>query len=252
MNKPLLSVITVVRNDVKNIERTILSVLSQTYDNIEYIVVDGLSTDGTVSIIEKYRKEISSFKSEHDHGVYDGMNKGISLSHGQYVLFMNSGDIFHSADSVSLMMLDSVCDSNTIVYGNVSVKYWDGTYVERPHEFFKTSMKFKGIGICHQSMFFPGDTIRKMQYDLNYRIAADYDLAYKMWKNGTNFIYRDIVVADYDWGNGISSNPNKLVDVYLENARVCHQICHPLLWAKIVLIYIRFVKNTVSEFIRHK
>lgn len=236
---PLVSIITAVRNDITNIEKTIISVLSQSYPNIEYIIIDGLSTDGTVEVIERFRGRINVFISESDNGVYDAMNKGISLSQGKYVMFMNSGDSFHSCDSIQLMQLENVKNVNTVVYGNVSVRYWDGVYVEHPHEFFKTIMKFKGIGICHQSMFFPGDIIRKMKYDLRYKIVADYDMAYKMWKSGVDFLYRDVVVADYDWGNGISSNPGKLVDVYVENARVCNQFYHPLFWAKVMLIYAR-------------
>lgn len=244
---PLVSIITVVRNDIKNIEKTIVSVTSQSCHNIEYIVIDGLSTDGTVDVIERFRDKINVFISESDNGVYDAMNKGISLSRGRYVIFMNSGDTFHSHNSIKQMGLENVSNYNTVVYGNVSVRYWDGVYVEKPHEFFNTIMKFKGIGICHQSMFFPGKIIRKMSYDLKYKIAADYDMAYKMWKSGVNFLYCDVIVADYDWGNGISSNPRKLVDVYVENARVCNQLYHPLFWAKVMMIYAKLLKEKIIK-----
>ena len=102
--------------------------------------------------------------------------------------------------------------------------------LEKPRPFFNSKMKFKGIGICHQSMFFPGKLIRNEKYDLSYKIAADYDLAYRLWRKGTEFLYRDITIAKYDWGKGISSNPYKLLDVYRENARVCHQQLNPLYW----------------------
>lgn len=241
---PSISIITVVRNDVNNIERTINSVLNLNYDGeIEYIVIDGASTDGTIDIINRYKDNISLILSEPDKGVYDAMNKGIALSHGEFVNFMNSGDTFHDVNAVKDMNLDSLVDRNTIVYGDVSVKYWDGIYVEHPNEFFNTFMKFKGVGICHQTMFFPGDIIRKMEYDLKYRIAADYDLAYRMWKNKVNFVRRNVIVADYEWGNGISSNPKKLLDVYRENAAICHQTLSPLYWAKILLELYRLYKK---------
>lgn len=242
MNCLKVSVVTVVRNDAKNIEKTILSVLSQTYPCIEYIIVDGASTDGTIEIIKKFSDKISYWISETDKGVYDAMNKGIKASTGNFVIFMNSGDTFHSDDAIEKMRLCEV-EPKTIVYGNVLAKYWDGAKVERPMEFFKTSMKFKGIGINHQTIFFPGDEIRKREYDLSYRIASDYDLTYRMWKDGIKFLYRDAVVADYEWGNGISSNPKGLIPVYQENARVCKQQWNPLFWAKIVLEYYRLLKK---------
>jgi len=234
----IVSVITVVRNDKNNIEKTINSVLAQTYKDIEFIVLDGASSDGTRDVIEKHSSQISYWKSEPDKGVYDAMNKGIKASTGDFVIFMNSGDTFHTDDAIEKMLLEEV-ESNTIVYGNVSAKYWDGVYIEKPKPFFNTIMRFKGIGINHQTMFFPGEVIRNMAYNLSYKIAADYDLAYRMWKNGVLFLYRDVVVADYEWGNGISSNPFKLLEVYRENARVCHQQWSPLYWAKLALEYYR-------------
>lgn len=237
-----VSVITAVWNDAEHLETTIQSVLSQTYQNIEYIIIDGDSKDGTVDIIKKHSAKTSYWVSEPDKGVYDAMNKGIAASTGDFVIFMNSGDAFHSEDAIEKMRLYDV-EKNTIVYGNVSVKYWDGVVIEKPHEFFRTSMKFKGVGICHQTVFFPGEVLRKMKYDLSYRIASDYDLMYRMWNDGTKFCYRDVVVADYEWGNGISSNPYKLLEVYQENARVCGQQWNPLYWAKLALEYYRLKRK---------
>lgn len=241
---PKLSVITVVRNDVENIERTIKSVIEQDYSGeLEFVIIDGASTDGTVDVINKYSTEISYFVSEPDRGVYDAMNKGMQVSTGDFVNFLNSGDTYHSPDAVSSLMLETIDDKNTVVYGNVSVKYWDGVYVEKPKEFFNTYMKFKGIGINHQTMFYPGSVIRAMQYDLSYKIVADYDLTFRMWKDGVHFIYRDVIIADYEWGNGISSNPKGLISVYKENARVAGQSLNPLYWIKLMLEYYRFFRK---------
>ena len=99
MFQPKLSVITVVYNDVKGIERTMLSVLNQTYLNIEYILIDGLSTDGTLDIIKKYQDRIKSI-IEKDAGIYDAMNKGLAIATGDYILFMNSGDEIYASDTV--------------------------------------------------------------------------------------------------------------------------------------------------------
>lgn len=241
-----VTVVTAVLNDAGHIEQTILSVISQTDIEIEYIIVDGGSKDGTLELIGKYKDKISLLISEPDRGVYDAMNKGIKYSTGDFVYFLNSGDVLLNPSILSKIKFEDVNVRNTIIYGNVIVAYGNIEALEKPRPFFKSKMKFKGIGICHQSMFFPGELIRNEKYDLSYNIAADYDLAYRLWRKGTVFLYKDITIAKYDWGKGISSNPYKLLDVYRENARVCHQQLNPLYWAKMVLEYIRLQKKLAN------
>ena len=241
-----VTVVTAVLNDAGHIEQTILSVISQTDIEIEYIIVDGGSKDGTLELIGKYKDKISLLISEPDRGVYDAMNKGIKYSTGDFVYFLNSGDVLLNPSILSKIKFEDVNVRNTIIYGNVIVAYGNIEAFEKPRPFFNSKMKFKGIGICHQSMFFPGELIRNEKYDLSYNIAADYDLAYRLWRKGTVFLYKDITIAKYDWGKGISSNPYKLLDVYLENARVCHQQLNPLYWAKMVLEYIRLQKKLAN------
>ena len=102
MNNPKISVVTVVYNDVDHIESTIKSVISQTYPHIEYIVIDGGSTDGTVDIIKKYKNSIAYFISEKDNGIYDAMNQGIEYANGKFVCFLNCGDFFADNKGKSL------------------------------------------------------------------------------------------------------------------------------------------------------
>ena len=241
-----VTVVTAVLNDAGHIEQTILSVISQTDIEIEYIIVDGGSKDGTLELIGKYKDKISLLISESDRGVYDAMNKGIKYSTGDFVYFLNSGDVLLNPSILSKIKLEELKERNTIIYGNVVVAYGNIEALEKPRPFFNSKMKFKGIGICHQSMFFPGELIRNEKYDLSYKIAADYDLVYRLWRKGTEFLYRDITIAKYDWGKGISSNPYKLLDVYRENARVCHQQLNPLYWAKMILEYIRLQKKLAN------
>ena len=241
-----VTVVTAVLNDAGHIEQTILSVISQTDIEIEYIIVDGGSKDGTLELIGKYKDKISLLISEPDRGVYDAMNKGIKYSTGDFVYFINSGDILLNPSILSKIKLEELKERNAIIYGNVVVAYGNIEALEKPRPFFNSKMKFKGIGICHQSMFFPGELIRNEKYDLSYNIAADYDLAYRLWRKGTEFLYKDITIAKYDWGKGISSNPYKLLDVYRENARVCHQQLNPLYWAKMILEYIRLQKKLAN------
>ena len=241
-----VTVVTAVLNDAGHIEQTILSVISQTDIEIEYIIVDGGSKDGTLELIGKYKDKISLLISESDRGVYDAMNKGIKYSTGDFVYFLNSGDVLLNPSILSKIKLEELKERNAIIYGNVVVAYGNIEALEKPRPFFNSKMKFKGIGICHQSMFFPGELIRNEKYDLSYKIAADYDLVYRLWRKGTEFLYKDITIAKYDWGKGISSNPYKLLDVYRENARVCHQQLNPLYWAKMILEYIRLQKKLAN------
>ena len=100
MFQPKLTVITIIYNNVHYIERTVLSVLNQSYTNIEYLLIDGASNDGTLEILKQYEGRIGKLVSERDKGIYDAMNKGLSLATGDYVLFMNSGDEIYSSDTV--------------------------------------------------------------------------------------------------------------------------------------------------------
>src|SRR5690606_30753578 len=99
--KPKISIITIVYNNVRDIRYTLASVANQDYPNIEYIVVDGLSNDGTMEVIQEYRSHISTLVSEKDKGIYDAMNKGLKLATGDYVLFLNSGDELFANDTLS-------------------------------------------------------------------------------------------------------------------------------------------------------
>jgi len=242
-----ISIITVVKNDSEHLEQTIQSVLSQTYSKLEYIIIDGGSNDGTIDIIKKYSDKITYWVSEPDKGVYDAMNKAIAASTGDYVNFMNSGDTFHDKNVLSNMRFDEIAFGNNCFYGDVNEIQDDGIHRIKPKPFFETSLKFLGIGICHQTMFFPGDVIRRMKYDLQYRIVSDYDLAYRMYKEKVNFVYRDVLVADCSWGEGISSDPFGFIKVYKENVRVCKQQWHPLYWVKLALEFYRLQKKKLAR-----
>ncbi|HZH55525.1 MAG TPA: glycosyltransferase family 2 protein [Sphingobacteriaceae bacterium] len=117
---PTLSVITVVYNNVKDIARTLHSVLDQSYPHIEYVVVDGGSTDGTLAVLRQYEDRISQLISEPDEGIYDAMNKGLRMATGDYVLFMNSGDELYASNTVEAVFA-SASDSD-IYYGETELR----------------------------------------------------------------------------------------------------------------------------------
>ena len=150
MNNPLISVVTVSYNAVTTIEKTILSVINQNYSNIEYIVIDGGSIDGTVDIIKKYADKITYWVSEPDKGIYDAMNKGIIVATGEWINFMNTGDTFYNENVFSeIFELNSYTED--VISGCAQLanhKIW------KPLDSKKmTLMDFYISGLCHQATF---------------------------------------------------------------------------------------------------
>ncbi len=116
--RPLITIVTVVYNGEKTLEQTILSVLNQSYENLEYIIIDGLSTDGTLDIIKKYEDKIDYWQNEPDKGIYDAMNKGIVLSSGEWINFMNSGDLFYDDMVLTKISPYLAKTKASVIYGN--------------------------------------------------------------------------------------------------------------------------------------
>lgn len=175
-----VSIITICFNSVETIEDTIGSVLSQDYKDIEYIVVDGGSTDETLEILSRYKNRISRIISEPDEGIYDAMNKGIRLATGEIIGFLNSGDIYMS-ESVAGQVVDSIQANDTdCCYGNLelvskedpekTVRKW----VSQPYQ---DSLFKKGWHPPHPTFFVKKSVYDKYGFfDLSYSIASDYEL----------------------------------------------------------------------------
>lgn len=174
MEQPLVSVVTVVFNDVHHLERTILSVLNQTYKNIEYIIIDGGSTDGTVEVIKKYADRLAYSVSEKDGGIFDAMNKGMLKAKGEWLNIMNSGDYFFS-NTVFEEIFTRDHSQSDLLYGN-----FIGNFNGRPAlcTAFEHVEKrsWKGMSLGHQAMFIRTEIMRKHPFDLQYRHSADGEL----------------------------------------------------------------------------
>lgn len=197
MFNPKLSVITVVYNNVRDIERTIHSVLGQTYNNIEYIIIDGLSNDGTLQVIEKYKNRISKFISEKDKGIYDAMNKGLAMATGDYVIFMNSGDEFYEAETVAAVF--ATAEGADIYYGETEMIADDGQSLgqrrhKAPAKFSWKGFKY-GMSISHQAIY-----IRRAltePYDSKYQLSADIDWIIRAAKKAKKIVNVKRYVAKY-------------------------------------------------------
>lgn len=197
MSHPILSVVTIVYNNVRDIERTMLSVLNQNYPYIEYIVIDGASTDGTLEIIKKYKNRLAKLISEKDKGIYDAMNKGLSLATGDYVLFMNSGDEIYEPTTVEKVF--ATAPNADIYYGETEMydENWNSLGQRRhqaPENFNWQSFKY-GMNISHQAIYIKRSLTQP--YDLRYKYSADIDWIIKIAKKASNIVNTNLYVAKY-------------------------------------------------------
>jgi glycosyltransferase involved in cell wall biosynthesis len=185
---PLITVITVVYNGAKYLEDTIKSVINQTYPNVEYIIIDGGSTDGTIDIIKKYENYIDYWVSEPDKGIYDAMNKGIDLTTGQWINFMNAGDRFFNYNTLFFIYqnVKSLNSNYDIVYGKVGIinekGEIDAIYGLNEKDSLKKLKKY--MSIPHQSTFYRLEFFKKTgKYDDDFKIAGDYEILLRSYKN---------------------------------------------------------------------
>ena len=197
---PGLSVITIVYNNARDIESTMLSVLHQTYTDIEYIVIDGASTDGTLELIKKYEGRVTKLVSEKDEGIYDAMNKGLALATKEYVVFMNSGDAFYSADTVEKVF--ATAPDADIYYGETEMMDDEGHSLGRrrhqaPAAFSWRSFKY-GMSVSHQAIY-----IRRViaePFDRKYALSADIEWILRAAKKTKKIVNVNQYVAKYRVG----------------------------------------------------
>lgn len=191
---PLISIITVVRNGERYIEQTILSVLDQSYDNIEYIVIDGGSTDGTLDIIRKYEDRIAYWTSEPDHGIYDAMNKGIKASSGILINLLNADDYLEP--NAVQTIVDEFLNINRacIIYSDVY--YIDERYSVKAR-FYCTITPWVGMTMNHQSMFVHREVYNRIGlYDTQYKLSSDYDFFVRCSNDDIDFFKVDAAVVN--------------------------------------------------------
>ncbi len=197
---PRFSIITVTYNAEKVIEETIQSVITQTYKNYEYIIIDGASKDNTLSVIDKYKNMISSVVSEPDKGLYDAMNKGITAATGDYLCFLNAGDSFHEDDTLQLMV-HSINDDALpdVLYGETAIVNKEGHFLhmrrlQTPEKLNWKSFK-QGMLVCHQAFFAKRSLAEP--FDLSYCFSADFDWCIRVMKKASTLHNTHITVIDY-------------------------------------------------------
>ncbi len=198
LNRPLVSIITVVLNGAKELESSIRSVIHSHVKNVEYIIIDGGSTDGTLAVLDEYEDSIDYWLSEPDRGIYDALNKAIASARGRWVCILGSDDTVSSTFALAAEYLKDEC---TIYYGDVfmigSKRRYDGPF---------SPWKLSRRNICQQAIFYPRSVFECYQFNLKYPILADWEFNLRCFHDAQyRFQYIPVVVANYNDITGRSS-----------------------------------------------
>jgi len=253
IKKPFFSVITVVKNDHLTISKTLSSVLNQSYKNFEYIIIDGKSTDGTLKILNKYKKKINKIISKADKGIYYAMNKGAKISNGEVILFVNSGDILSKN---ALKIVKKKFDSNKnigFVFGTVKRHYTTEMIYKYGINIKKLLYNFD-FATSHSTGFFIKKNIFKKvgYFNTNFKISADYDLYYKIIiKNKINGIAtkkRELIGI---MKSGGYSSKFSFIDHLKEEMKIRLDNEQNILFITIIFLN-SIIKNLLKKFNLHK
>tara|TARA_B110000902_G_C14275631_1_gene574825 strand:- start:2038 stop:2817 length:780 start_codon:yes stop_codon:yes gene_type:complete len=235
---PKITIITVVFNAVQEIEATLKSVFEQNYINKEVVVIDGGSTDGTLEIISKFEHKIDYFTTGQDSGIYDAMNKGIKLASGEWISFMNAGDMFNSNEILKNIFYQKTLDSD-VLFGDVVVDY--KTFTKRVKS-KKTSLLTYGMTFCHQSVFVKTRIYREKYFELRFKVSADFNFFFWCFTTGKKFERYDFPFSKISVG-GLSDKMR--MKVLTENRQIVRKHCKSNI--KVELIYFYKVLLTIFK-----
>ena len=198
----LLTIVTIVRNDFSGLERTLRSVIAQKSSEVEHVVVDGASTDGTLDVLRDHIYHLDAWVSEKDCGIYDAMNKGLALAKGAWICMLNAGDVFEPNVLPRVIEEMGSSDSLAILYGDAYYHYPDlGRRRLVPG---RSDQLFEAMSICHQAVFIPATLYARYgSYDISYRFAADFDYLLRLAVSGESFVRMPFAVATF-WAGGSS------------------------------------------------
>lgn len=214
MYNPTFSIITVCRNALPILQQTVASVRTQSFNDYEHIIIDGASTDGTIQWLTTQQQ--IEWISESDKGIYDAMNKGVKLAHGEWIIFMNAGDTLYDKEVLN-RIYPILQKGYGMVYGDI-VKEKKGKFItkhaELPHN---THRMF----FCHQALFTRRELLLKEPFDISLRLSADYKFVKQMYKQRTKMLYVPQIIACFDT-NGMSNT--HLIDGLKENIRIIKEL----------------------------
>lgn len=234
----LITIVTVCYNDAANIEKTIKSVIGQTLKSIEYIVIDGGSSDGTYEIIKSYADKITVFISEKDNGIYDAMNKGIRLAKGEWINFMNSGDVFASNDILEKIVSSGLMNKCSFIYSDF--------YIEKKNSKRLIRQDYDKGKVLHQSTIYKRSLHNRIGMYLVTRpyIISDYLFFVQVGSNNVQKYNEPISINDT---NGIS-----MQGTWCQYQRICVDYLFRRINVKGLFthLFIRLIKNAIKYIIK--
>ncbi len=240
-NLPMVTVVTVVLNGAEHIESTIRSVIGQDYPDIEYLIIDGGSTDGTLDIIKRHKARIAGIISEPDNGLYDAMNKAAAVAKGEWILFMNAGDTFYSDSVLSGIFSNDVRDFD-LIYGDTVFRYASGLQTLVRARALDTI--WKCMPIFHQAMIVRTDIMKRHPFSPG-NLSADHEFLWKCLKEGRRMHNTGMVIPVYLDG-GVSAR--KSIEVLKSRWRNAMKLS-PSPWIYLYYVYC-YLKQSFRNFVR--
>lgn len=246
MKNPKISIITVVYNGVQHIEQTIKSVMNQNYNNVEHIIIDGGSTDGTQDIIKKYENKLGYWVSEKDSGIYNAMNKGWKKATGDVIGILNADDYY--LEGVLTRVADVFSKTNAaVVYGNLKKLRYIGTQQYFREEFPNLLDMERRMGVFHPSTFVQKKVYQKIEgYNEKFKLSSDYDFVLRIYKAGFDFEYLNESLAVFRLGGVSNTNCSSYKEGYqilLEN----NSEYAPLMKKAIMRCYFKRIYKTIIQ-----
>ena len=213
---PLMSIVTVVFNAKDSLEETITSVLNQSYQHVEYIIIDGGSRDGSVELIRRHHDRLAYWISEQDRGIYDAMNKGVAAASGEWLLFMNAGDRFYSSNTLDILCQYLSADVD-VIYGDVEIRYDDFHIVKRAGNIKNI---WRGMPFCHQSSAVKRGRLVGLPFNIDNPIAADLEWFIRAYDSGWVYFHHNQILSSISAG-GVSDVDQYQAVISIEKAVRC-------------------------------
>ena len=265
-----VTIITITYNAARTLRRTLDSVLSQTWADIEHLIVDGASTDDTLAVARRYQglsRHQVIIQSEPDHGLYDAMNKGLRLATGDYLVFLNAGDTLYANDTIETVVRSALHETPSalhetpsalhssrstlpaIIYGDTAVTDGQGRFLHmrqhRPPETLTWRSFRQGMLVCHQAFYVRTDIARSQPYDLRYRYSADVDWCIRVMKEADRLrlpiVNSHAVLANFEDGGTTTAHHRASLRERFQVMSTHYGLFHT------VLLHIWFVLRTLSR-----
>lgn len=244
-----ITIITVTYNAAFVLQRTFDSVCTQTYQDIEHLIIDGASKDETVQMAESYKAQVPYkvvIQSEPDQGLYDAMNKGLHKATGDYLIFLNAGDALHANNTLeTVSQLSS--NSPAVIYGDTSIVDSEGRFLHlrrlRPPKQLTWKSFKQGMLVCHQAFYVRTDIAQQEDYDLLYRHSADVDWCIRVMKRAElqhlPLVNTNAILADFmEGGNTTQNHRASLKERY-------QVMCHHYGTIQTILLHLWFLARTL-------